>query len=303
MSADQLQLTYAFFRRWRYVALATLLTLVLYYVLGYAFRPEAFSFAGVSFTDLLLLAVVDQFLIECFTTFILFRLIIGYARLFSLETVTLDARGLMRYEAAFLPLVLVAFFVTNPITQTARFLYREWGYYSWTTYADVYAYSVPLYLTYLGLFLPLVYLALNINLLLEYSTSTKNTLPQTPPDSPLPAKTATYVERIVGDLGGFQKPLLVRDVLWFEVEDRLYFAVTGQGRYRITLTLSALEDQLDPAQFIRINRATIVNVNAVDSFSPWINGKYVATLKDTKRTELTVSRSRAAAFKRALGQG
>lgn len=301
MSAHQLPLTYDSFRRWRYVALSTLLAFALYYVLGYAFRPEAFSFEGLGLTDLLLLVVVDQFLIECLTTFVLFRLLIGYAHVFGLQAVSLNPHGILRYEMAFLPLVFLAFFITNPITQTIRFLYREWGAYSATLYLDTYFYSVPLYLTYLGLFIPLVYLALNLNLLFEYSTHEKAEpeppqLPEPPPAPP------TYQERIVGESGGYQKPLLLSEVLWFEVEERLYFAVTRQERYRINQTLGALEKTLDPAAFIRVNRAVIVNVDAIESFSPWVNGKYLAVMKDRKHTEFTVSRKRVPAFKAALGK-
>lgn len=301
MSTTQLTLTYTFFRRWRYVALSTLLAFVLYYVLGYAFRPEAFSFEGVGAADLLLLVVIDQFLIECLTTFVLFRLLIGYAHVFKLQTVALTPRSIVRYEAAFVPLVFGAFFLTNPIAQSVRFLYREWGAYSAAVYFDTYFYSVPLYLTYLGLFIPLVYLALNINLLLEYSAAEKQApdpapLPTSPPETPM------YVERIVGERGGYQKPLLLPEVLWFEVEARYYFAVTHQGRYRITQTLGALEKTLDPAAFIRVNRAAIVNVDAIESFSPWINGKYMAVMKDDNHTEFTISRKRVPAFKAVLGK-
>jgi two-component system, LytTR family, response regulator len=84
----------------------------------------------------------------------------------------------------------------------------------------------------------------------------------------------------------------VNKVTHFFARDRLTYASTAAKDYVIDLTISDLEEKLDPAAFVRIHRATLLNVNYVDEVSSWFGGGMVVRLKDGKRTELQIARDR-----------
>ena len=54
-------------------------------------------------------------------------------------------------------------------------------------------------------------------------------------------------------------------------------------------TMRNLEAALDPEQFLRVHRATIVNVEHVKEMQLWFGGSYKVVLRDG--TELSLSRS------------
>jgi two-component system LytT family response regulator len=53
-------------------------------------------------------------------------------------------------------------------------------------------------------------------------------------------------------------------------------------------TMNNLETKLDPAQFLRIHRSTIVNIDHVKEMHMWFAGDYMVVLQDG--TELKLSR-------------
>ena len=65
-------------------------------------------------------------------------------------------------------------------------------------------------------------------------------------------------------------------------------------------SLSSLEKKLDPRQFVRIHRSSIVNLDRVQSLTPWSSGSFAVVLKDG--TRLTLSRRRRSRLEEALGQ-
>ncbi|HYW11465.1 MAG TPA: LytTR family DNA-binding domain-containing protein [Longimicrobium sp.] len=81
----------------------------------------------------------------------------------------------------------------------------------------------------------------------------------------------------------------VEDVDWFEAEGNYVRLHVGTTNHLIRSTLRGMEDQLDPATFIRIHRSTIVNVNRIREIQPWFGGDYIAILHDSR--QLRVSRS------------
>lgn len=68
----------------------------------------------------------------------------------------------------------------------------------------------------------------------------------------------------------------------------------GSEIYEIRSTLGGLAKRLDPAQFIRIHRSTVVNLDRVKEVQPWFGGDYLAILVDD--TQLKVSRGYKAAL-------
>ena len=52
------------------------------------------------------------------------------------------------------------------------------------------------------------------------------------------------------------------------------------SRHAMRATLESLEARLDPAQFARVHRAHVVNIDRIREIQPWENGDYRILLKD-----------------------
>ena len=86
----------------------------------------------------------------------------------------------------------------------------------------------------------------------------------------------------------------------FYAKDKLTYAATGSKDYAVDLTISEPAKDLDPAMFIRIHRATLLNLKYVEEVSSWFGGGLVVRLKDGKRTELQIARDRVKEVKERL---
>ena len=86
-------------------------------------------------------------------------------------------------------------------------------------------------------------------------------------------------------------PILVREIERLEAEDD-YVAVHARGRrHLVYLPLGEFERRLDPAQFLRIHRAHIVNLDFVSHLEPFDAGRLRVTMRDG--TALMASRVRS----------
>jgi two-component system, LytTR family, response regulator len=109
-----------------------------------------------------------------------------------------------------------------------------------------------------------------------------------------------YPERIASRVGERVVFVEVSKVTHFYARDKLTYAATPSKDYALDVTISDLEEKLDPAHFLRIHRATLLNVNYVDEVSSWFGGGMVVRLKDGKRTELQIARDRLREVKERL---
>jgi two-component system LytT family response regulator len=71
----------------------------------------------------------------------------------------------------------------------------------------------------------------------------------------------------------------------------LQITTVAHERHTITYRLKDLEARLDPAQFVRLSRGALVNVDLILKISPMPSGTFVVTLKNNM--QLPVSRLRA----------
>jgi len=95
--------------------------------------------------------------------------------------------------------------------------------------------------------------------------------------------------------------LPVDQVLAVIADGELLHLVTASGeRHTISHRLKDLEGRLDPAQFARVSRSAIVNLDAVARVSPMPAGTYVVTLSN--RQQIAVSRGRARVLRETLLQ-
>ena len=112
--------------------------------------------------------------------------------------------------------------------------------------------------------------------------------------------TRKFPERIASRIGERVVFVEVGKVTHFYAKDKLTYAATLAKDYVIDATISDLEAKLDPALFLRIHRATLLNLNFVDEVSSWFGGGMVVRVKDGKRTELPISRDRLREVKERL---
>jgi DNA-binding LytR/AlgR family response regulator len=89
----------------------------------------------------------------------------------------------------------------------------------------------------------------------------------------------------------------VNDVLYFDAADKYTCVVLPVGEKLLRTSVSELEAQLDPSQFQRIHRSTMVNLRFVHSTRRDESGRMFVRIKDHKR-ELPVSRAYHEAFAR-----
>lgn len=97
--------------------------------------------------------------------------------------------------------------------------------------------------------------------------------------------------------------LNTEDIAWFSTENRMTTAYTFDGKsHIIDLTIEKLEEQLDPEQFFRTNRSTMVHVNSIRKFENHFGGKLILRLIHPFDEPITISRLKATEFKEWVGK-
>lgn len=110
-----------------------------------------------------------------------------------------------------------------------------------------------------------------------------------------------FVERIAVRLGERILLVDVRDVTHFYASEKYVFARTAAGKEHIVNhTIAELEEQLDPQFFVRVHRATIVNVRHIKEIQIWFGGKYRLRLDDKDGSEVMVSKNMAKKLKTVI---
>ena len=117
----------------------------------------------------------------------------------------------------------------------------------------------------------------------------------------LQSRQTSYPERIATRLGERLQFLDLDQVTHFFARDKLTYAATKAKNHVVGYTISELEKKLNPKQFCRIHRATLLNLAYVLELDAWFEGRLMARLRDEKRTELQVSRDRVQELKKRLG--
>ena len=92
------------------------------------------------------------------------------------------------------------------------------------------------------------------------------------------------------------------DIAYIFTADKLVFLVTRSGaRYLLVRPVGEIEAGLDKARFCRVNRAWLVNIEAVVRCRPYGKGKLLLELTPPSTEEVIVSQERAAAVREWLG--
>jgi two-component system LytT family response regulator len=108
-------------------------------------------------------------------------------------------------------------------------------------------------------------------------------------------------DRIASRIGDRTTLLELARVTHFFSKDKLTFAASQGREHVVDQTLTDLERTLDPRRFVRIHRATIVNLAYVHELHPGVDSGLIVRLKDERATELAVARDRVRELKARLG--
>lgn len=108
-----------------------------------------------------------------------------------------------------------------------------------------------------------------------------------------------YQERIAVPVNGRILLIDTRDIEWIEAERNSVHLHLGKVAYELRNTLSNIESRLNPKQFARIHRSTLVNVAKVKEIHPWFHGHHKVILLSGK--ELRMSRYQSESAKLLFG--
>jgi two-component system LytT family response regulator len=111
--------------------------------------------------------------------------------------------------------------------------------------------------------------------------------------SSLPAR--PIAKRLLVEKNGREMFLPADAVDWAGADGNYVDIHTRGETYTVRSTLDSLARQLDPDQFVRINRSQLVNLERVKEMQPWFHGERRIVLEDGR--ELTWTRRFRAAFK------
>lgn len=99
---------------------------------------------------------------------------------------------------------------------------------------------------------------------------------------------SVFLERMVIKSAGRVFFVRVDEIDWIEAAGNYLRLHIGSESHLHRETLTRLESRLDPANFIRIHRSFLVNIDRIREMQPWAHGEFVVILNSGKR--LTSSR-------------
>ena len=109
-----------------------------------------------------------------------------------------------------------------------------------------------------------------------------------------------YAQRLAVATGGRIVFVPVADIDWIEAEGNYARLHVSRKAFDVRETLQALMEKLDPREFIRIHRSTIVNARRIREVQPWFQGSHIVVLQSGE--ELRMSRYQREAVDRLLGK-
>lgn len=105
--------------------------------------------------------------------------------------------------------------------------------------------------------------------------------------------------RIAVKSGGRIRLIPVAEIEWIEASGNYLRLHVAGGRHLVRETMQAMEEHLDPVQFARIHRSTIVNIDQIVELTPSSHGDCSVRLRSGAR--VTLSRTYRERLKARLG--
>ena len=124
-----------------------------------------------------------------------------------------------------------------------------------------------------------------------------NSQTETPPQQT--SSEHQYLERLAVKSSGRIYFLKTEEIDWIEAAGVYVNLHAGRESHLIRESMSKIESQLSPGQFLRIHRSTIVNIDKIKEMHSYFHGEYIVIMKDG--TELKLSRSYRDKLQAVLG--
>lgn len=104
-----------------------------------------------------------------------------------------------------------------------------------------------------------------------------------------------YLRWIQASVGASLRMISTKEILYFKSDEKYTLVQTEQGEYLIRKTLKELEDELDPKEFWRIHRSTLVRVSAIAEVTKDFRGRHMLGIKGSSE-KLEISRNHTHLF-------
>nr|WP_315475426.1 LytTR family DNA-binding domain-containing protein [uncultured Undibacterium sp.] len=104
-----------------------------------------------------------------------------------------------------------------------------------------------------------------------------------------------YLRWIQASVGTTLRMISTKEILFFKSDEKYTLVQTEQAEFLIRKTLKELEDELDPKEFWRIHRSTLVRVSAIAEVTRDFRGRQMLGLKGCS-DKLEVSRNHTHLF-------
>jgi two-component system, LytTR family, response regulator LytT len=109
------------------------------------------------------------------------------------------------------------------------------------------------------------------------------------------------LKRLVIRYGENIKPVDIRDVAYFQTEEKIVFLKTFENKsYPVDFTLDELESRLDPMRWFRINRQFIISFESIEKMTTYSKSRIKITLRPPCVIETISSTERSGDFKEWL---
>jgi two-component system, LytTR family, response regulator len=110
-----------------------------------------------------------------------------------------------------------------------------------------------------------------------------------------------YADRILIAENNRSFFIAAAEIAWIEsARNYVQLHVTGKS-HLIRATLDAFSKKLNPAEFVRVNRSSIVRLDSIRELQPWFHGEYKIIMKDGATIPWTRRYITAEASRKILG--
>lgn len=110
-----------------------------------------------------------------------------------------------------------------------------------------------------------------------------------------------YKTRFFVKIGTHYYSISINDIQCFFIQERSTFIKTIHGKkYDIDYSLDKLQTMIDPADFFRINRNYIININSIQEIFSYSSNRLAVKLKMMDHLDMVVSRDKVTEFKEWL---
>lgn len=94
-----------------------------------------------------------------------------------------------------------------------------------------------------------------------------------------------YLKRILVKENGRMFLIKTEDITHFDADGNYITLHTVAKTHNIYESLSSLELRLDPADFMRVSRSFIININCISELEPYFNGEYIIHLNTGQKVK------------------